>query len=315
MQKAKERMAQTRKAIASTASKTADKIKEANIKEKTKAAMTNLKDRTVDAKNSVVEKSRDLKQKLNGSGGQRLSDDDENNTNNVSLRASTDAVATIPVDIERTKVFSVTVEEACNRSANYYVYLPDVVFKCLAYLWEKGTTEEGIFRLSGSNLTIQKLRSSFDQGIDVDLSEIYDPHAISGLLKLYFRELPMSLVPGNVCSGPDKLNNLRRKIEDEMLPVQRCILGNLMRLLRQVSKNEAKTRMSVSNLVIVFVPTLNAGSDIVALLISHADELFSCEPFINFASFYQPDEISDPSFDDVENDSSYSSYVDSNTSP
>lgn len=37
-----------------------------------------------------------------------------------------------------TKVFGVTVEEACNRAANYYVYMPDVIFKCFAYLWEKG---------------------------------------------------------------------------------------------------------------------------------------------------------------------------------
>jgi len=301
-------MAQTKRAIASTASKTAERtktaIKDAQIKEKTKHAMANIKEKTIDAKNAVVEKSRDLKNKYHGSGSSRFHDDD-NEGNGVNLRTSAEMPADGAVDIESTKVFGVTVEEACNRAANFYVYMPDVVFKCLAYLWEKALTEEGIFRLSGSNVTIQKLKAGFDQGQDVDLSEIYDPHAISGLLKLYFRELPMSLVPGGVCSGPEKLNHLRSKIEDEMLPIQRCILANLMRLLNQVSKNESKTLMSVNNLVIVFVPTLNTSSDLVHLLIAHADDLFGCEPIINFSSFYQSDEFSDPSFDDIETEGSY----------
>ncbi|KAG0178980.1 hypothetical protein DFQ29_002745 [Apophysomyces sp. BC1021] len=57
--------------------------------------------------------------------------------------------------------------------------------------------EEGIYRLSGSNMVIQTLKQKFDQEGDVNLlacGEEYDIHAIAGLLKLWLRELPSNVL-------------------------------------------------------------------------------------------------------------------------
>ena len=58
--------------------------------------------------------------------------------------------------------------------------------------------EEGIFRLSGSSTHIKELREAFDRGEEVDLTLVKDEHVVTGLLKLYFRELPEPLFTRNL---------------------------------------------------------------------------------------------------------------------
>jgi len=75
--------------------------------------------------------------------------------------------------------------------------LPSVVFRSLEYLRSKNAiNEEGIFRLSGSNIVIRGLRERFNTEGDVKLldGQYYDIHAVASLLKLYLRELPASVL-------------------------------------------------------------------------------------------------------------------------
>ena len=76
--------------------------------------------------------------------------------------------------------------------------LPAVVHRCLEYLEAKeAVNEEGIFRLSGSNLVIKQLRERFNNDGDLDfLAEdtYYDVHAVASLLKMYLRELPTTVL-------------------------------------------------------------------------------------------------------------------------
>ena len=76
--------------------------------------------------------------------------------------------------------------------------LPAVVYRCLEYLAVKeAASEEGIFRLSGSNLVIKALRERFHQEGDVDIcsdGQYYDIHAVASLLKQYLRELPTPIL-------------------------------------------------------------------------------------------------------------------------
>lgn len=77
------------------------------------------------------------------------------------------------------------------------VALPAVVFRCLEYLRTKrAINEEGIFRLSGSNIVIKGLRDRFNTEGDIRLldGQYYDVHAVASLLKLYLRELPASIL-------------------------------------------------------------------------------------------------------------------------
>jgi RalA-binding protein 1 len=76
--------------------------------------------------------------------------------------------------------------------------LPAVVYRCIEYLDAKNATEEeGIYRLNGAAATIKLLKDRFNTEGDVDLlsdGEYYDVHAVAGLLKLYLRELPTSVL-------------------------------------------------------------------------------------------------------------------------
>lgn len=77
------------------------------------------------------------------------------------------------------------------------VALPAVVYRCLEYLRAKrAISEEGIFRLSGSNIVIKGLRDRFNNEGDIKLldGQYYDVHAVASLLKLYLRELPSSIL-------------------------------------------------------------------------------------------------------------------------
>ena len=78
------------------------------------------------------------------------------------------------------------------------VDLPAVVYRCIEYLKAKGAaSEEGIFRLSGSNVVVKSLKERFNNEGDIDLlseSRYYDVHAVASLFKQYLRELPTTVL-------------------------------------------------------------------------------------------------------------------------
>ncbi len=79
--------------------------------------------------------------------------------------------------------------------------VPKLVEDTLAYLEvSKSYKEEGIFRISGNLVTIYKLKKMYQKGElsslchllpgkPVDFFKLGDPHSVSGLLKLFLREL------------------------------------------------------------------------------------------------------------------------------
>lgn len=100
---------------------------------------------------------------------------------------------------ENRVVFGIPLSEAveCSQPLEADLPLPAVVYRSLEYLRAKrAESEEGIFRLSGSNIVIKALRDRFNSEGDVRLldGQYYDVHAVASLLKLYLRELPTSIL-------------------------------------------------------------------------------------------------------------------------
>lgn len=100
---------------------------------------------------------------------------------------------------ESRNIFGIPLQEAVEYSqpVGVNVQLPSVVYRCIEYLKaKKAYQEEGIFRLSGSNIVIKGLRDRFNNEGDVKLlsGDYYDVHAVASLLKLYLRELPSSIL-------------------------------------------------------------------------------------------------------------------------
>ena len=97
--------------------------------------------------------------------------------------------------------FGVPLAEAVEYCAPHGVdvCLPAVVYRCLEYLEaNNAASEEGIFRMSGSNVVIKALKGRFNAEVDIDLlspdEQYTDVHAVASLLKLYLRELPQPVL-------------------------------------------------------------------------------------------------------------------------
>ena len=133
---------------------------------------------------------------------------------------------------------------------------------------EAGEGRDGIYRLSGQASHIQSLRRQFDSG-QVPESLPKDLHAVASLLKLYFRELPSSLLPAPLY--PDlvhaarlpplqRLRSLRRLVNG--LPAAHLhTLDHLMRHLHRLSLAHRRTGMTSRNLAIVWAPNLLRAPD------------------------------------------------------
>jgi len=53
---------------------------------------------------------------------------------------------------------------------------------------------EGLFRVPGDQKEIEHIRQSWDKGHRVDIQTIQNPHTVTGLMKLFFRQLPDPLL-------------------------------------------------------------------------------------------------------------------------
>ena len=97
-------------------------------------------------------------------------------------------------------VFGIPLAEAVQDCGPYGIdaELPAVVYRCIEYLQAKdAASEEGIFRLSGSNVVIKALKERFNTEGDVDFlagDQYYDVHAVASLFKQYLRELPTTVL-------------------------------------------------------------------------------------------------------------------------
>ena len=165
-------------------------------------------------------------------------------------------------------VFGVPIQEAVDVArVREDSDLPAVVFRCVQYLSSvKAESEEGIYRMSGSSAVIKALKDRFNAEGDVDLTtEYYDPHAVAGLLKTFFRELPVHIftselnpefIRANEIEQPkSKIREISRLVT--LLPVAnysalRFLSAHLVNIVREEQTN----KMNIRNMGIVFSPTL-----------------------------------------------------------
>ncbi|WWC91012.1 uncharacterized protein L201_005952 [Kwoniella dendrophila CBS 6074] len=149
------------------------------------------------------------------------------------------------------------------------VEVPKVVEKCAQAIEAYGLESMGIYRLSGTTSRVQALKNALDRDIDnIDvLSDEWsaDINVVSGVLKLWFRELPEPLLTYGLYHSfieaarydNDRLRHIRlheqvNELPDPNYATLKFFMGHLDRVRRKESINQ----MSVSNLSIVFGPTL-----------------------------------------------------------
>ncbi|KAK4200173.1 putative GTPase-activating protein [Triangularia verruculosa] len=191
------------------------------------------------------------------------------------------------------QVFGASLAEAVRYCAptDIRVPLPAVVYRCIQFLEHKNaTSEEGIFRLSGSSVTIKQLKERFNTEGDINLvtdPQYYDIHAVASLLKLYLRELPSTILTNDLrleFIAVTELTNQEQKIGllselVERLPqANAALLKYLIAFLIKIINNASVNKMTVRNVGIVFSPTLNIPAPIFAAFLQNYEPIFGIEP-------------------------------------
>jgi RalA-binding protein 1 len=191
------------------------------------------------------------------------------------------------------QVFGASLAEAVryNSPVDVRVPLPAVVYRCIQYLEaQNAILEEGIFRLSGSNVVIKALRERFNNESDINLindEQYHDIHAVASLLKLYLRELPTTILTRDlhlqfmsVTEMPVQSEKIEALSELVLkLPqANATLLKYLIAFLIKIINNQDSNKMTVRNVGIVFSPTLNIPAPVFALLLQNYEAVFGFPP-------------------------------------
>ncbi|THG99755.1 hypothetical protein EW145_g7206 [Phellinidium pouzarii] len=182
-------------------------------------------------------------------------------------------------------VFGVPLEESLEVSQ--IANLPAIVFRSIQYLEaNKADQEEGIYRLSGSSAVIKSLKDRFNTEGDVDLqvSDVRDPHAIAGLLKSFLRELPSSLLTRELhmrflavmdfVDTQERIKELQELISQ--LPIANySLLRALTAHLILIVQNSNVNKMTMRNVGIVFSPTLGIPAGVFSLMLGEFNRVFN----------------------------------------
>ncbi|KAK0632293.1 hypothetical protein B0T14DRAFT_415104 [Immersiella caudata] len=171
------------------------------------------------------------------------------------------------------------------------VALPAVVYRCIQYLESKNAIyEEGIFRLSGSNLVIKQLKERFNNEGDINLitdPQYHDIHAVASLLKMYLRELPNTILTSDLRMefiAVTEMTNVKEKIAAlselvERLPqANATLLKYLISFLIRIINHADSNKMTVRNVGIVFSPTLNIPAPVFAMFLQNYEPIFGIDP-------------------------------------
>ncbi len=93
---------------------------------------------------------------------------------------------------------------------------------------ETALKTEGLLRISGSLADLVNAKTRIDKGEDPALIGISDPHTISGVLKLFIRELPESIFSKEL--GPMFMKVQQNKDNDDYMSSLNYLIQSLPRV-------------------------------------------------------------------------------------
>eukprot|EP00055_Hartaetosiga_balthica_P003232 m.7056 g.7056 ORF g.7056 m.7056 type:complete len:568 (-) comp2695_c0_seq1:54-1757(-) len=142
--------------------------------------------------------------------------------------------------------------------------IPLFVTRIISYLETHGLDEEGIFRKAGSTARIKQLRAECEDCLGDAGFEGMDmrPHDVAAVFKQFLREMPEPLLTSSFIEPFSLIQHLHDQVFGlqlliTLLPrVHRAVLKKLLDFLGNVAAKADVNKMGVSNLAVVFAPTL-----------------------------------------------------------
>ncbi|XP_022800725.1 arf-GAP with Rho-GAP domain, ANK repeat and PH domain-containing protein 1-like [Stylophora pistillata] len=151
--------------------------------------------------------------------------------------------------------------------------IPHLVAKCLQFVETYGGLEmEGVYRVNGGQLTMKKLRTSFDQDAGSVLLTLDEcgVHDVTGILKQYLRQLPDPVIPGDIykrfiTAGLIQDHNTRlqtiKSLINQLPKVNHGTLKAIICHLAKVTELVNVNKMGVPNVAMIFGPTLMSNEN------------------------------------------------------
>ena len=155
---------------------------------------------------------------------------------------------------------------------------PTLVCDCMAYLTANGMDTEGLFRVPGTQETVDELGRRYEENqanpeFDAlnSLSDV-EVHDVGTLFKMFFRKLPtplfpvshydalMSAVRAQHASSEDLVTAVLAVVQDLPSP-NKELLALLLNFLAKVAENSDVNKMTPANLATCFAPSLLRAPD------------------------------------------------------
>ncbi|KAL5606704.1 hypothetical protein BROUX41_003100 [Berkeleyomyces rouxiae] len=172
------------------------------------------------------------------------------------------------------RVFGLSLEQLYERDS---LAVPMIVIQCLQAVDLYGLSMEGIYRQNGSKAHISRLKTMFDTDstmpqLDFRVPEnfFHDVNSVTGLLKLFLRELPdplmtrqnhQSLIEAAQIDDDTLRRDTLHAIINGLPDPNYATLRALTLHLHRVMEHSHITRMNSHNLAVIFGPTLMGSSD------------------------------------------------------
>ncbi|XP_039996245.1 active breakpoint cluster region-related protein isoform X3 [Xiphias gladius] len=165
---------------------------------------------------------------------------------------------------QQQRVFCVPIETVAQQQG---VLVPHVVRCCVEEVERRGMGEIGIYRISGNTREINMLKAAFNSSLREAVTRLRsaEVNAVSGVLKLYIRELPEPLLPTELFQSLARtldIQDIDSRLVSMLSLLQSCPDANrhtflyLLRHLQRVSERQDINKMSLMNLATVFGPSL-----------------------------------------------------------
>ncbi|KAL5016299.1 hypothetical protein ScPMuIL_005888 [Solemya velum] len=183
----------------------------------------------------------------------------------VSIRhSSTSKTMKRTLSKHATGIFGVKLENTTRREAKT---VPSIVTNCVQEIEERGLDEVGIYRVSGVTSDIQRLKKLFDKNPRAAVNNLTesDINAVTGVLKLYFRELPeplftdahyRSFIDAISLSDAEAKEKCLLQLLHSLPDANYYTILYLLKHLVKVSRHAAENKMTLKNLSTIFGPTL-----------------------------------------------------------
>ncbi|KAB7504174.1 Breakpoint cluster region protein [Armadillidium nasatum] len=161
-------------------------------------------------------------------------------------------------------LFGASISQVCRREKRS---VPFIVTRCVREVERRGLNEVGIYRVSGLASDINKLKKSFESNPyeAEQLVKEVDIHSVTGLLKLYLRELPEALFTDELyprffeafsAADPDYRKTTLLKLFTSLPQLNQSLIVYLLEHLVKINRHDNLNKMSLHNLATVFGPTV-----------------------------------------------------------